>query len=99
MSLGKLPILSLQSQFIEGKYKKNCVEYTLVCPNKCGCIPRKDMNKHRSKCPLEVINCEYQTMGCEVRMTHQTQKEHNKKEMVYHLHLTKCELIETNCKN
>ena len=30
-------------------------------------------------------------------MTHQTQKEHNKKEMVYHLHLTKCELIETNC--
>ena len=30
-------------------------------------------------------------------MTHHTQKEHNKKEMVYHLYLTKCELIETNC--
>jgi len=85
-----------EHKFIEGKHKEMCIEYPLVCPNKCGRIPRKDMDKHRSKCPLEVINCEYQPMGYEVRMTRQTQKEHNKKEMEYHLHLTKCKLIETN---
>ena len=39
----------------------------------CGCIPHKDMNEHRGKCPLEMINCEYHAMGCEVRMTRQMQ--------------------------
>ena len=91
--------LRKEYQFIEGKHKKECAEYPLACPNKCeeaGCIRRKDMNKHRSRCPLEVISCEYETMGCEVRMTRQTQKEHNKEKMEYHLHLTKCKLVETS---
>ena len=47
------------------------------------------MNEHRSRCPPEVIK--YETMGCEVRMTRQTQQEHNKEKMEYHLHLTRCE--------
>jgi len=87
--------------FIEGKHKEECAEYPLACPNKCeeaGCIARKDMDEHRSRCPLEVIDCEYETMGCEVWMTRQTQKEHNKEKMEHHLHLTKCKLVETNCK-
>ena len=78
-----------EHQFIEGKHKEECVEYPLACPNKCKevrCIPCKGINEHnRSRCPLEVINCEYHTMGCEVRMTHQIQKEHNKEKMEYHL--------------
>ena len=89
-----------EHQFIEGKHKEECVEYPLACPNKCGeaeCISRKAMNEHRSICPLEMINCEYQTMGCEVRMTRQTQKDHNKEKVEYHLHLTKCKLDETGC--
>jgi len=54
-----------EHQFIEGKHKEECVEY----PNNCGetrFIPRKDMNEHRSRCPLEMINCEYQSMGCDM---------------------------------
>ena len=89
-----------EHQFIDGKHNEECVEYPLACPNRCedtGYIPRKDMNEHRSRCPLEVINCEYQTMGCEVMMTRQTQKKHNKEKMEYHLHLTKCKLDETSC--
>ncbi|XP_065917520.1 TNF receptor-associated factor 5-like [Dysidea avara] len=87
-----------EHQFIEGKHKEECDEYPLACPNKCEeaiCIPRKDMSKHRSGCPLEVINCEYHTMGCEVRMTRQAQKEHNREKMEYHLQLTKYKLDET----
>ena len=89
-----------EHQFIEGKHKEECVDYPMTCPNKCGeaeCISRKAMNEHRSRCLLEVINCEYQTMGCEVRMTRQTQKEHNKEKMEYHLHLTRRKLDETSC--
>ncbi|XP_065918685.1 TNF receptor-associated factor 5-like [Dysidea avara] len=91
--------LTREYQFIEGKHKEECAEYPIPCPNKCKdeCIPRKDMNKHRSICPLEEINCEYQTMGCEMKMTRQTQKEHNKEKMEYHLHLTKSKLDETSC--
>ena len=63
--------------------------------NLCS-VPSIDMHEHRSRCPLEVINCEYETMGCEVRMTRQTQQEHNKEKMEYHLHLTKCKLDEIN---
>jgi len=89
-----------ECQFIEGKHKEDCVNFPLTCPNKCGegggCISRKDLHEHRSKCPLEVINCEYQTMGCEGRMTRQTRQEHNKEKMEYHLQLTKCKLDETN---
>jgi len=49
-----------EHQFIEEKHKEECAEYPLACPNKCeeaGCIPREDMNEHRNRCPLEVINC------------------------------------------
>ena len=90
-----------EHQFIEGEHKNECVEYPLACPNSCeeaGCIHRKDMEKHRSICPLELIDCEYQTVGCEVWMTCQTQQEHNKEKMEYHLQLTKCKLEEANYK-
>ena len=88
-----------EHQFIEGKHKEECAEYPLACPNKCeeaGCIRRKDMDEHRSRCPLEVISCEYKTMGCEMRMTRQTQQDHNKEKMEYHLHLTRHKLDETS---
>jgi len=88
-------------QFIEGKHKEECVEYPLACPNNCEeveSIRRKDMNEHKSVCPLETIDCEYRTVGCVVRMARQTQQEHNKNKMEYHLHLTNLKLEETICK-
>ena len=73
-------------QFIEEKHKEKCVEYPLVCPNncKCGCIPHKDLKRHSSKCPLEVV-CEYHTVVCEAEMTCGAQNDHNKEKMEYHL--------------
>ena len=73
--------LEVEYQFIEGKHQEECVEHPLVCPNNRDegvSNPRKDMNKHKSVCPLEMIDCEYHTVGCEVRMTQETQQEHNK---------------------
>jgi len=90
-----------EHQFIEGKHKEECVEHPISCPNKCEeavSFPRKDLNDHKSKCPLEMIDCEYHSMGCEVRMTRQTQQEHSRKEMEYHLHLTKLKLDKTLAK-
>ena len=90
-----------EHQFIEGRHKEVCVEYPLACPNNCEevmSIHRKDMNNHKRICPLEMIDCEYHTVGCEVRMTRQMQHEHNKNKMEDHLRLTKSKLEEATCR-
>ena len=48
-----------EHQFIEGQHKEECPSLPLPCPNNCevGSVPREDMEKHRSHCRLEVINC------------------------------------------
>ena len=43
-----------------------CPAYPLTCPNKCGAtgVKRKDMDDHRSKCPLEQVECPFAETGC-----------------------------------
>ena len=43
-----------------------CEEYPLDCPNKCTAhdIKRKNMKRHREKCPLELLNCPFNYVGC-----------------------------------
>ena len=76
-----------EHQFIEGKHKEECFKLPLPCPNKCqvGTIPREDMEAHRKECPLEMIQCEYYSVGCEVRMARKDQDKHKQEEMEEHL--------------
>ena len=57
-----------ENQFIKGKHKDGCHKFPLCCPNKCevSSVPCEDMEAHRKKCPLEVIPCEYDSVGCKV---------------------------------
>ena len=43
-----------------------CEQYPLQCPNECGTenIKRKDMKTHREMCPLELLDCPFQQVGC-----------------------------------
>ena len=86
-----------EHQFIEGQHKEECPKLPLPCPNKCevGSVPREDMKAHRKECPLEMIQCEYHNVGCEVRMTRQDQEKHKKEKMEEHLMMTKHELTDT----
>ena len=83
-----------EHQFIEGQHKEECPKLPLPCPNKCevGSVPRKDMKAHRKECPLEMIQCEYYSVGCEVRMARKDQEEHKKEQMEKHLMMTKAQL-------
>ena len=67
-----------EHQFIEGQHKEECPKLPLPCPNKCevGSVPREDMEAHRKECPLEMIQCEYHNVGCEVRMARKDQEWH-----------------------
>ena len=83
-----------EHQFIEGQHKEECPKLPLPCPNKCevGSVPREDMKAHRKECPLEMIQCEYYSVGCEVRMARKDQEEHDNEKMKEHLMMTQLEL-------
>ena len=70
-----------EHHFVEGQHQEECPKLPLPCPNKCevGSVPREDMEAHRRKCPLEMIQCEYYSVGCEVMMARKDKEEHKKR--------------------
>ena len=86
-----------EHQFIEGQHKEECPKLPLPCPNKCevGSVPREDMKAHRKECPLEMIYCEYYSVGCEDRMARKDGERHNKENLEEHLTMTNYELTVT----
>ena len=76
-----------EHQFIEGQHKEKCPKLPLPCPNKCevGSVPREDMEAHRKECPLEMIQCEYHNVGCEVRIAREDIAKHKKEKMDDHM--------------
>ena len=80
-----------EHQFIEGQHKEECPKLPLPCPNKCevGSVPREDMEAHKKECPLEMIQCEYYSVGCEVRMARKDQEKHDNANVKEHLMMTK----------
>ena len=79
------------------QHTEQCPKLPLPCPNKCevGSVPREDMEAHRKECPLEIIQCEYHNVGCEVRMARKDREKHENDNMKEHLMMTKGELTDT----
>ena len=87
-----------EHQFIEGQHKEECPKLPLPCPNKCevGSVPREDMEAHKKECPLEMIQCEYHSVGCKrVKLARKDVEEHDNEKMKEHLLMTKDELTNT----
>ena len=82
-------------RWIEGKHKNKCPKLPIRCPNECeaGSIPREDMKDHKLQCPLEVVECEYYSMGCHVTIFRKDKHMHESEKMGEHLQLTKCKLM------
>ena len=79
-----------KQKYIEGEHKNECLKFPLACSNKCEIetVPREDLEAHREKCPLEMIQCQYHHVGCEARMVRRDQKKHNKEKVEEHLMMT-----------
>ena len=85
-------------QFIVGQHKEECPKLPLPCPNKCevGSVPREDMEAHRKECPLEMIQCEYYSVGCKrVKLARKDMEKHDNENMKEHLMMTNHELTDT----
>ena len=86
-----------EHQFIEGQHKEECPKFPLPCPNECGVdnIPRDGVREHTDICPLQLIQCKYHIIGCEVIMARKDQSKHNKEMIEEHLSLSVSELAAT----
>ena len=86
-----------EHQFIKDQHKEECPKLPLPCPNNCGVgsVPREAMEAHRKECPLEMIQCEYYSVGCEVRLARKDQEKHDNEKMKEHLMMTNHELTDT----
>ena len=89
-----------KKSFIEGEHMEHCPKLALPCPNDCGAtkILREAMEEHRSKCPLEKLQCEFFSMGCELEVARKDMESHNVAMISKHLALTKMLLNKTNSK-
>ena len=87
-----------EQQFIEGQHVELCPKFPLVCPNKCEVknILYEDMDTHKNnQCPLEMVQCEYHSMGCKTTLARRDLREHNQEKMEVHLCLTRNKLETT----
>ena len=80
----KEEILRKRSQ---GNHYKDCGDYPLECPNKCGekTIKRKQMKTHRKRCPLEQLDCPFKGVGCDKKLPRKDLGTHTKTSMEAHL--------------
>ena len=86
-----------ECQFIEGQHKEGCPKLPQPCSNKCevGSVPREDMEAHLLLCGSEMIQCEYFSVGCKVRMARKDKEVHKKENIEGHLMMTNHELTDT----
>ena len=87
-------------RFIEGSHKQKCYKSSVPCPNKCEIknVPSKHLKKHRKVCPLEIVQCEYHSVGCDTKMPHKDLTKHDEENGNKHLSLMKSALIDTQKK-
>ena len=65
----------------------NCTKYPEPCPNQCdiGTVPRYDMKKHLTECPLQLVECEFAQAGCRERIPRQNLSRHMEEGAQHHL--------------
>ena len=64
-----------------------CVKYPESCPNQCEMVsvPRCDLEKHLTHCPLQLVECEFSQAGCHERIPRQDLSRHMEEGAQRHL--------------
>ena len=77
-------------QFIEQTHIQECPKVSIACPNNCTVkgVRREDMEAHKKECPLEMVQCSYNFVGCEERMMRKDLMTHFQSYIGKHLDLT-----------
>ena len=69
------------------EHTPNCAQYPLPCPNQCeiGTVPRCDAEKHLLVCPLQLVECKFANVGCEVKVPRRDLIRHMTENAQHHL--------------
>lgn len=68
--------------------EQKCMDVEITCPNSCGVdIPRRLLESHRSTCPNEPVECEYQRFGCRANPLRQDKRRHEEEDAMEHARL------------
>ena len=64
-----------------------CVKYPEPCPNQCeiGTIPRCKVDQHLTRCPLQLVECEFAKFSCQERVLRQDLAQHMEEGAQRHL--------------
>ena len=85
----KCQYCDLDSTFDIGtnEHTPTCAQYPLPCPNQCeiGTVPRCDAEKHLLVCPLQMVECEFANVGCEVKVPRRDLTRHTTENAQHHL--------------
>jgi len=85
------------SDWIALRHKEHCNMYPIPCPNRCevGVTRSVGIEAHRKVCPLEVVQCEYHDVGCDIKLVRKDLEGHIRDRMAEHLNLMRCNLVQT----
>ena len=66
-----------------------CGSFPVPCPNQCGStIQRQNIDSHvADECPLTTINCDFNHVGCAVKLPRQDMPEHLRENLLTHISL------------
>ena len=85
----KCQYCGLESTFDVGtnEHTPNCDQHPLPCPNQCeiGTVPCCDAEKHLLVCPLQLVECEFANVGCEVNVPRRDLTRHMTENAQHHL--------------
>ena len=92
--------ITAEREVISSEHKEKCHKFPLTCPNNCGLdnVPRDNMDEHKKVCPLEMIQCEFNDVGCEAKFPRKDEESHVKDNVTVHLHFTQLQLSIVNKK-
>ncbi|XP_064404944.1 TNF receptor-associated factor 5-like isoform X2 [Halichondria panicea] len=65
----------------------NCPNYPLSCPNQCeiGTLSRCQADSHLLECPLQLVECEFASTGCDVKVPRRDLAGHMTENAQHHL--------------
>ena len=76
-----------------------CAQYPIPCPNRCGVTcERQVMEDHTNVCPLEEVQCELSSTGCDTRFQRQDLAAHMEQNTQKHITLLAAANLKLNLK-
>ena len=72
---------------VYGDHVPLCTKYPIPCPNQCEIVtvPRSNLEKHLSECPLQLVECEFSQAGCKEKVPRRDLVSHVRENVQQHL--------------